>query len=252
MFEISSNDNSKRGQEAIKNDFYSWTEKTRYLTQQRLSDNVIRVLQFPEVSPSGAIDYIKEFDYTHNLVTNDGEIFYAKMGANETPSSLEDFSTGYFDMGTTAYSEAETDTYNEYDVSGTSSISGSIQLFTSGYPKTNDTGDGDNTGDATDAVSYAVNYTAAAWNDTDIEQGAIHENPTPTTATKILCAFSFTSFAKTSSDTLKVFVNHLGTLAEHLTINITNFFTQASILLCPLPIYSQAKLHNSRLVRRVR
>ena len=208
MFEISSNHNSKRDKEAIDNAFYSWTDSQRYLTEQKLSDNVIRVLSFPEISPWGTVDMIKEFDYTHNLVTNDGEIFYAKQGAGETPSANEDFSTGYFDISTTAYTEAETDTYNEYDVSGTGSISGSIQAFTSGYPKTNDTGDSDNTGDATDAVSYATNYTAASWNDTDIEQGAIHDNATPATTSKLLCVFSFTSFAKTSSDTLKVFVNH--------------------------------------------
>ena len=208
MFELNSNDNSKRAQEGKVDDFTKWTQSTRYLTEQKTADNVIRVLEFPEFSPSGKQEMIKQFDYTHNLVTNDGEIFYAKQGAGETPSANEDFSTGFFDMSTTAYTEAETDTYNEYDVSGTGSISGSIQLFTSGYPKTNDTGDADNTGDGTDVVSYAVNYSAAAWNDTDIEQGAIHDNATPVTASKILCVFSFTSFAKTSSDTLKVFVNH--------------------------------------------
>ena len=208
MFEISSNDNSKRTQEAKRDDFLSWTDSQRYKSQQLLSDNVIRVLSFPEVSPWGTVDMIKEFDYTHNLVTNDGEIFYAKQGAGETPSANEDFSTGFFDMSTTAYTESETDTYNQYDVSGTGSISGSIQAFTSGYPKTNDIGDSDNTGDATDAVSYATNYTAASWNDTDIEQGVIHDNASPTTSSKLLCVFSFTPFAKTSSDTLKVFVNH--------------------------------------------
>ena len=208
MFELNSNDNSKRAQEGKVDDFTKWAQSTRYLTEQKTADNVIRVLEFPEFSPSGKQEMIKQFDYTHNLVTNDGEIFYAKQGAGETPSANEDFATGYFDMSTTAYTEAETDTYNEYDVSATGSISGSIQLFTSGYPKTNDTGDADNTGDGTDVVSYAVNYSAAAWNDTDIEQGAIHDNATPVTASKILCVFSFTSFAKTSSDTLKVFVNH--------------------------------------------
>ncbi len=209
MFEIPSSwGTDKRIQESIDNSFYSWTEKVRYLTEQRKSDNVIRVLSTPEYLGSDRYDMIKEFDYTHNLVTNDGEIFYAIQGAGETPSSNENFASGRFDMGTTAYSEAETDTYNEYDVSTTSSISGSIQTFTSGYPKTNDTGDADNTGDATDAVSYAVNYSAASWNDTDVEQGAIHDNATPVTASKLLAVFSFTSFAKTASDTLKVFVNH--------------------------------------------
>jgi hypothetical protein len=209
MFQLPTSWNlTNRINEAKADSFESFVDSTRYLSEQTRADNVVRVLSFPEVTPSGSIDMIKEFDYTHNLVTNDGEIFYAKQGAGETPSANEDFSTGYFDISTTAYTEAETDTYNEYDVSGTGSISGSIQAFTSGYPKTNDTGDADNTGDATDAVSYAVNYSAAAWNDTDIEQGAIHDNATPVTASKLLAVFSFTSFAKTSSDTLKVFVNH--------------------------------------------
>ena len=209
MFQLPNSWNlTNRINEAKTESFQSWADSTRYLSDQARTDNVIRVLSFPEVSPSGTIDMIKEFDYTHNLVTNDGEIFYAKQGAGETPATNENFASGSFDMGTTAYTEAEGDTYNEYDVSGASSISGSIQTFTSGYPKTNDTGDTDNTGDATDAVSYAVNYAAAAWNDTDVEQGCIHNNSSPVSATKLLSVFSFTSFAKTSSDTLKVFVNH--------------------------------------------
>ena len=209
MFQLPNSWNlTNRINEAKTESFQTWADSTRYLSEQARADNVIRVLSFPEVSPSGTIDMIKEFDYTHNLVTNDGEIFYAKQGAGETPATNENFASGSFDMGTTAYTEAEGDTYNEYDVSGASSISGSIQTFTSGYPKTNDTGDTDNTGDATDAVSYAVNYAAAAWNDTDVEQGCIHNNSSPVSATKLLSVFSFTSFAKTSSDTLTVFVNH--------------------------------------------
>jgi len=209
MFELPSSWNlSKRINENKKESFESWADSTRYLSEQARSDNVVRVLSFPEVSPSGNIDMIKEFDYTHNLVTDDGEIFYAKQGAGETPATNENFQSGRFEMGTTAYTEAETDTFTNFDVSGTSKISGSRQTFTAGYPKTNDTGDADNTGDAVDAVSYAVNYSAASFSDTDIEQGCIHDNASPVSATKLLSVFSFTSFAKTSSDTLKVFVNH--------------------------------------------
>jgi hypothetical protein len=204
---------NKRIQEMKTNSFEKFVDNspknlTRYKSIQSRKDNIIRVLSFPEVSPSGKIEMIKEFDYTHNLVTDDGEIYYAIKGAGETPSANEDFETGFFDMGTTAYVEAETDTYLQYDVAGSSSITGSIVAFTATYPKTNDTGDVDNTGDAIDAVSYAVNYSAGAFNDTDIEQGAIHDNASPIGATKLLSVFSFTSFAKTASDTLKVFVNH--------------------------------------------
>jgi hypothetical protein len=210
MFQLPSSWNlTNRLNENKTESFESWADSTRYLSEQARADNVIRVLSFPEVSPSGSIDMIKEFDYTHNLVTNDGEIYYAKMGAGETPSTNENFEdTGRFEMGTTAYTEAETDTFTNFDVSGSSKISGSRQVFTSGYPKTNDTADSDNTGDATDAVSYAVNYSASAWNDANVEQGCIHAIASPVSASKLLSVFSFTSFAKTSSDTLKVFVNH--------------------------------------------
>jgi len=209
MFQLPESWNlSKRINEAKQESFQSWADKTRYLSEQARSDNVVRVLSFPEYTPTGKVDMIKEFDYTHNLVTNDGEIYYAKKGAGETPATNENFLSGRFEMGTTAYTEAEADTFTEFDVSGSSKIANSRQTFTSGYPKTNDTGDADNTGDATDAVSYAVNYSAASWNDTDVEQGCIHDNASPVSATKLLSVFSFTSFAKTSSDTLKVFVNH--------------------------------------------
>lgn len=195
--------------------FESWADhagynKSRYNKKQARSDNVIRVLSFPEISPYGKVEMIKEFDFTHNLVTDDGEIYYAKSGAKETFAANEDFgdTTARFDMGTTGYAENETDVYLQYDVAGSSSITGSILGFTGGYPKTNDTGDADNTGDAIDAVSYAINYSAASWADTTVEQGAIHENASPATTTKLLAVFSFTLFAKTASDTLKVFVNH--------------------------------------------
>ena len=209
MFQLPSSWNlSNRLSENKTESFLTWADSTRYLSEQSRADNVVRVLSFPEVSPSGSVDMIKEFDYTHNLVTNDGEIYYAKMGAGETPSTDENFENGRFEMGTTAYTEAEGDDFENFDVSGSSKISGSRQVFTSGYPKTNDTGDSDNTGDAVDAVSYAVNYSASAWNDANVEQGCIHDKSSPVSATKLLSVFSFTSFAKTSSDTLKVFVNH--------------------------------------------
>ena len=214
MFELPTSWNlSNRINENKTESFESWADSTRYLSEQSRADNVIRVLSFPEISPSGSVDMIKEFDYTHNLVTNDGEVFYAKQGAGTSPATNENFRTGRFEMGTTAYSEAEADTFFEFDVSASSKISGSRQAFTAGYPKVDDTADTDNSGDAVDAVSYAVNYSANAWNDTDVEQGCIHDNASPVRNTansgsKLLSVFSFTSFAKTSSDTLKVFVNH--------------------------------------------
>lgn len=210
---VTEDDNSPRIKELKKNSFYSWSDQTptyriKGKDGRKPGCNVIRVLTFPERNPSGSVEQIKCFDYTHNLVTDDGEIYYAKKGAGETPCTNENFLTGRFEMGTTGYVEAETDTFSNFDVACTSKIAGSRQTYTACYPKTNDTGDADNTGDAIDAVSYAVLYTTCSWNDTTVEQGVIHDNASPVGATKLLAAFSFTSFAKTACDTLKVFVNH--------------------------------------------
>jgi len=195
--------------------FERWADKgAQYISRNKKinprSDNVIRVLGFPEVSPNGKTEMIKEFGYSHNLVTDDGEIYYAIQGAGETPAADEDFSQSdsKFELGSTNEPRAETDDYSDFTDGAANPIASSIKSYTSGYPKTNDTGDADNTGDGTDVVSYAVNYTTGDFNDTDIESGVIVDSATPGVNEKLLSHFGFTSFAKSASDTLKVFVNH--------------------------------------------
>jgi len=205
-------DNSKKIKDLKNNAFLTWADRTPTYRikgrEQSPKCNVIRILSFPEKSPQGNVEWIKEFGFSHNLVTDDGEIYYAKKGAGEAPSANENFLCGRFELGTTGYTEAETDDFSDFDVSCTSKIACSRVTFTACYPRTNDTGDADNTGDAIDAVSYAINYTTGQANDATIEQGVIHDNACPGACTSLLAAFSFCVFAKTSCDTLKIFVNH--------------------------------------------
>jgi len=187
---------------------YQYVNRHRKINPK--NDNVIRVLGFPEVTPRGKIDLIKEFGYSHNLVTDDGEIYYAKQGAGETPATDEDFSMSdsKFELGSTNEPRAETDDYSDFSDGAANPIASSIKSYTATYPKTNDTGDADNTGDGVDVVSYAANWTTGDFSDNDIESGVIVDDATPTMDTLILSHYGFTSFAKTGSDTLKVFVNH--------------------------------------------
>ncbi len=202
----------KKARELKAESFNKWAYKIpTFRVKGKRNDkrcNVVRVLSFPETTPSGKLEMIKEFGYSHNLVTNDGEIYYAKKGAGEAPSACENFLCGAFELGSTAIAEAETHDYSDFSDGAANPIACSIQVYTACYPKTNDTGDADNTGDAVDAVSYAVLYTTCSWNDTDVEHGVILEDLTPNACTSLLSSFSFTSFAKTACDTLKVFVNH--------------------------------------------
>jgi len=170
--------------------------------------NVCAVLRTPEISPYGKVDMIANFFYTHNIVTNDGDVFYAKMGAGETPSANEDFASGRMELNnpTSADSLAKTDDYSDV----LTPITASRKVFDGSYPRTNDP-DGDNTGAGVDVVSYLTSWATTDFNDggTTVKGGMIHDNASPTANTKILTHYNFgTPFNKTASDTLKVFVNH--------------------------------------------
>lgn len=189
--------------------FDSWADKgytyvKRGFRVNPRQDNVIRVLTFPEINGSGRLELIKEFDYTHNLVTDDGDIYYAKKGAGESPAANENFLQARMELRNSADTPAKADNYGAV----ATPIIASRKTISATYPKTNDTGDPDNTGDAIDSVSYSYSWTTSDFNDAAIQGGCQHDNAAPAGATKLLNHFSITSFGKTSSDTLKMFTNH--------------------------------------------
>jgi hypothetical protein len=136
-----------------------------------------------------------------NIVTNDGDIYYAQSAAAETPTDDFDGTNSGLRLGDdNTPSPAKTDT----DVNNF--LAGTGHALDATYEKTND-GDTDNTGAGTDIVTWRYSYTTAEGNASGIIEGAIVDNRT--TPTAALTHFLFgASFAKTSSDTLKVFVNH--------------------------------------------
>ena len=130
-----------------------------------------------------------------NIVTNDGDIYYA-TGAVGAPS----WAVAGMRLGTGVTTPVKTAT----DL--TTFLAGSGKAVDSTYPKVVDD-DTDNTGDGVDVVSWRVNYATGEGNGTDIAELALVDNIT--TPTKALCHALFAAaFTKTSSDTLKVFVNH--------------------------------------------
>lgn len=135
-----------------------------------------------------------------NIVTNDGDVYYAQSIAAETPTDDFDGGSSGLRLGSASTTPVKTNT----DV-GTF-LSGTGHALDSGYEKTNDD-DADNTGSGTDIVTWRYSYTTAQGNANGIAEGAIVDNIT--TPTAALTHFLFAaSFNKTSSDTLKVFVNH--------------------------------------------
>lgn len=133
-----------------------------------------------------------------NIVTNDGDIYYAQMAAGETPD--DDFTAGGLRLGDDNTAPTKTDT----DV--TNFLVGSGHAVDATYPQTDDQ-DANNTGAGVDVVTWRFSYTTAEGNVSGIEEGAIVDNiVTPTAA---LTHFLFAAaFSKTNTDTLAVFVNH--------------------------------------------
>lgn len=160
-------------------------------------------------------DGSKEWWYGSNIVTNDGDIYYAKKGAGESPSSNENFANAACVLQNPAVADtpAKTDTYSS--ISNPITTSGAVRPISSTYPKTADT-DPDNTGASADGVSYRFDWSTSQVDTSagnPITGGAIYDVAvtSPNGSTKILTHWNFvspSSFHKTNTDTLKLFVNH--------------------------------------------
>lgn len=153
-------------------------------------------------------DLGKRLHAVHNIVTNDGDVYYAERMANESPTNTFAnlyLSTVDWDSGHPAK------TSNSDNIA--SVISGSSKAVDGTYPQTNDA-DADNTGAGTDVVTWRFSYAKGDFSDNDIDAGAIAEASVTSWGSAslndpLLTAFDITpAFAKTSNDTLKVFVNH--------------------------------------------
>jgi len=135
-----------------------------------------------------------------NIVTTKGDKYYAQSIAGETPTDDFDAAAGGMRLGTAATAPTKADN----DV--TTENSAGRHALDATYEKTADS-DPDNTGAGVSVVTWRFSYLTSEGNIASIAEGAIVDNRT--TPTGALTHFLFASaFTKTSSDTLKVFVNH--------------------------------------------
>lgn len=155
--------------------------------------NILAVL---ENQKTGAVKVIRG----KNIVTNDGDQYYAQMACEETPDVDFDGTGSGLRLGsdTTAPTKSDTDV--------TTFLSGTDLALDSGYEKTSDD-DSDNSGSGVDIATWRYSYGTGEGNQSGIAEGAIVDSRTG--PSKALTHFLFSSsFDKTSNDTLKVFVNH--------------------------------------------
>lgn len=134
--------------------------------------------------------------YAKNLVTDDGDLYYAQKSAGEAADNA--YVGMRLGISTASTDKADSDVNTEN--------SAGRKVLDATYPKTDD-GDADNTGSGTDIVTWRVSYTTSEGNINDIAEGAIVDDITTPTSALAHWLFSV-PFSKTSSDTLKVIVNH--------------------------------------------
>ena len=226
--------------------FLSWKDKLPTYTKRGVelnkSDNITIVKGTYEADNT----YHKEWMFTHNLVTSEGDIYYAKKIALKKSDGSTyadtDFATdkiffhhdgstsvsgstiyGCMILGSADTTPNQDDTYGVSGTAGTTFKSGAYDASTatnttktirSNYPRFDD-GDADNTGGATDQVTWSYNWATGDFDTTgktNLKSGVIVDRntlATPANNAKLLCHFKFSSpFEKTGNDTLKVFVNH--------------------------------------------
>lgn len=136
-----------------------------------------------------------------NLVGNDGDVYYAQMGANEAVTDDFTAAGAGIRLGDDNTAVTKTDT----DV--TAFLSGTDHVIDGSYPQTDD-GDSDNTGAGVDIVTWTYSYLTSEGNASAIIEGGISDVRAGA-STALLTHFLFSAaFNKTASDTLKVIVNH--------------------------------------------
>ena len=146
----------------------------------------------------------KTWYHAKNIVTNDGDLYYAQKSVAETPTSDFGGSDGRMELRTVSATPAKAHVYSDV----TTPVTASRKAKDSGYPKTADD-DSDNTGAGTDIATWRTSWTTSDFNATAIIGGCFHVGgASPASGSKLLTHFSITSFNKTASDTLKIFVNH--------------------------------------------
>lgn len=154
---------------------------------------------------------MKEWFLTKNIVTVDGNKYYAEKAANTSPMTIDFSDTNNrceLQNPVSSPSTANTNVYS--DVS--SPITASRKALTATYPKVSD-GDADNLGGGATVVSWDYSWITTDFNTAsanNIYGGCIHDaGGTPIAGSKLLNHWAFgTSFEKLATDKLKVFVNH--------------------------------------------
>lgn len=159
-------------------------------------------VEFPELL---SFNLNKQFLHGKNLITDDGDLYYAQQAAGESPTNDFASANGRQELGNGVQGTPnKTNTYSAL----ITPVTASRKVIDGTYPKTND-GDSDNTGSGTDIVTWLTSWTKADFNAVGLTGGVLHNAAaSPAGGSVLLTYWTITAFDKTADDTLKVFINH--------------------------------------------
>lgn len=141
---------------------------------------------------------IKRVIHGKNIVGNVGDVYYAQVGAQESPTN--DFTAGGMKLGTGTTAAAKTDTDIETD------LGASYKAIFAGYPKSNDAESGIG---GTDKVTYKVYWDTTEANANNIAEVVIVTDGGAPPAGGLLTRLIFAAtFNKTAAECLTVYISH--------------------------------------------
>ena len=124
----------------------------------------------------------KTWLYAKNIVTNDGDLYYAQKSVGGTPTTDFGGSDGRMELRTGSATPAKAHVYSDV----TTPVTASRKIKDSTYPKTADD-DSDNTGAGTDIVTWRTSWTTSDFNATAIIGGCFHVGgASPASGSKLL------------------------------------------------------------------
>jgi hypothetical protein len=136
---------------------------------------------------------------THNIVTNEGDKYYAQKACGETPTNAF---TNLVLGSTGTPSTGKASNYGSI-----TPIASTSKAVSTGYPKTNDN-DANNTGAGVAIVTWKFAYSAGDFTAASVTEGIVTTSAASATD-PVLNHFAFVdAFAVTATDALTVFVNH--------------------------------------------
>lgn len=166
-----------------------------------VTGQVLAILRHQQANEEMIIPGLSLYTPGVNIVTSDGDIYYAQLAMSD--ALTDDFQAA----GAGLRLGSDNTAPGKANIDVVTFLSGSDHAIDATYPQSNDS-DGDNTGAGTSVMTWTYSYLTSEGNVAAIIEGAISDvRAGPSTA--VLTRFLFSGvFTKTSSDTLKVIVNH--------------------------------------------